>query len=96
MVIPLLIFGLGLTVPRRETRIRERGTRYECGFIHIRGGETGRRFSLYFFQLALLFLVFDVELVVLIPLVERRRLLFFNTICVFVFLGGLVLGYLHE
>lgn len=80
VVIPIVVFLVGVAVNRKspvgwELEIR---SAYECGFRSY--GAQRRPFSLYFFQLALLFLVFDAEVLILMP------------IPVLSFLGGIRVG----
>ena len=68
---------------------------YECGFSAWR---TGRElYSLRFFLLGVLFLIFDVELVILFPAVwVPEGPLWFYFFPLTAFLGLLILGLLHE
>ena len=45
---------------------------YECGFSGVEGAWIP--FSLHFFHFAILFVVWDVEVVLLIPLIKAMRL----------------------
>ena len=67
---------------------------YECG---IKPKSSARdRFSIRFYIIALLFVVFDVETIFLIPwAVMYDRLLLFGLIEMGLFLGILVLGYVY-
>jgi len=66
---------------------------YECG---IESEENSRqRYTVRFYIVAILFVVFDVETVFLFPwAVQFKRLGAYGFIEMFVFLGILVLGYL--
>ena len=72
---------------------REKASCYECGFEPI--GPTRVSFSLRFFLVAVIFLVFDLEVVLLFPcvLVRNGVWLFFFMVWIFLFLIGLGLGY---
>lgn len=94
MIIPLALLAVGLTLNTHNEESEERRRTYECGFCPIPGATY--RFSLYFFQLALIFLVFDVEMVVIIPLAEGVFLSSLIVLCVVVFVVGLVAGLIHE
>ena len=50
---------------------------YECGFIPILG-QTRSTFQIHFMIVALLFLVFDLEVLLIFPAVPMRLLLPFN------------------
>ena len=89
-----VIMGLlGWAVIKTSERSREKVTPFECGF-----DPKGRRrfpFSLHFFLVSLIFLVFDVEITLLLPSpilqgmegVYRRAYLLVGFI--FILLGGL-------
>lgn len=92
--IPVALFRVGRLLRTKSADSEERRSTYECGFSPIPGATF--RFSLYFFQLALIFLVFDVELVVLIPAAEIGRCIALAFIRIALFVIGLVLGLVHE
>ncbi len=64
---------------------------YECGMDPI--GSARRRFSIRFFVMGMLFVVFDIELIFLFPwatIYDRLRI--FGFLEMFVFVGALLLG----
>ena len=80
----------------RKNKIQD--TAYECG---IDGGGLGHaRFSVKFFVIALLFLLFDIEVVFLLPWAFIYREFLANHIAILapilVFLGVLALGLFYE
>ena len=85
-------YVLGVKVDYR----REKLSTYECGFEPL--ARSRQAFCLRFFILAIIFLVFDVEIALLIPYVLGIG---FSAglgvrIFVFLFVGVLILGLLHE
>ena len=68
---------------------------FECGFVVIRGSRM--TFSIQFFLIRIIFLIFDVEVVIVLPiplLVERSRLII---ICFFyVFMMIILFGLYYE
>jgi NADH:ubiquinone oxidoreductase subunit 3 (subunit A) len=60
LVIPLASFILSDKIPDKE-----KNSVYECGFSPIY--KPGKPFSIRFFIIAILFLVFDLEVVLLFP-----------------------------
>jgi NADH-quinone oxidoreductase subunit A len=67
---------------------------YECGESPV--GDTRIRFNIRFYVVALIFLVFDVEVVFLFPwAVVYRDLGWFAFIEMLVFLGMLIIGYAY-
>ena len=67
---------------------------YECGMPPV--GDARERYSVRFYVVAMLFILFDLETAFLLPwAVVYRRLGMFGLIEMFVFLGILLAGYLY-
>lgn len=67
---------------------------YECGVEP--GRDAHQRFSIRFYIVAMLFLIFDVETVFMFPWAIRyRQLALFGFIEMFIFLAILVFGYIY-
>ena len=64
LVLILLALNLLLAVHRPDT---EKLSPYECGFTPIYG-QTRSQFSVHFYIVAMLFLVFDLEILLLFPI----------------------------
>nr|ALO76562.1 NADH deshydrogenase subunit 3 [Urodontus sp. URO01] len=94
-IIMILIMVLNLT-SKKSFKDREKSSPFECGF----NPKSSKRlpFSLQFFLIAVIFLIFDVELTLLIPLVKIIEISnIFNYIILFsFFIGILILGTAHE
>jgi NADH-quinone oxidoreductase subunit A len=69
-------------------------TTYECGETPV--GDTRIRFNVRFYVVALIFLIFDVEVVFLFPwAVVYKNLGWFAFVEMLVFLGMLIVGYAY-
>nr|YP_010580826.1 NADH dehydrogenase subunit 3 [Coralliophila richardi]UZT26959.1 NADH dehydrogenase subunit 3 [Coralliophila richardi] len=91
-----LIMGLGWFLAKRSISDREKGSSFECGFDPVKSARLP--FSMRFFLLAIIFLVFDIEIVLLFPiLVGMTSCLGFTLVVgLFMFLVILILGLFHE
>lgn len=96
VVISMLVMVVGWVLAKRSFRDREKMSPFECGFDPV--GSARLPFSLRFFLLAVIFLIFDVEIVLLFPAVAKLSrgvdiYLFGGLVC---FLLILLLGLFHE
>nr|YP_009491824.1 NADH dehydrogenase subunit 3 [Dosinia altior]AWI67994.1 NADH dehydrogenase subunit 3 [Dosinia altior] len=93
-----LVF-LGLFVGQKWRSEWAKLTAFECGFDSLSSARNP--FSMRFFLLALLFLVFDVEIILLFPYIFSVIILWvkmvqFSKMMCFLFLVVLVIGLFHE
>ncbi len=92
-LIASVVFG------KRGRRSKIKDTAYECGMLPI--GEGNARFSIKFYLVAMLFILFDVEVVFLYPwavvykeqLAQNANLIFGSMM---VFLGLFTVGFIYE
>lgn len=92
-----LLFGLMWALAVTDRILRNSLTPYECGFDPV--GSARTPFSLRFFLLAILFLIFDVEVALLFPVVAVVNRLNFPAIGImslFIFILILLAGLYHE
>nr|WGO57476.1 NADH dehydrogenase subunit 3 [Perisphaerus sp. 3 ZQW-2023b] len=96
MIIPTLIMKITIFISKKKIEDREKSSPFECGFDPINSARLP--FSLRFFLIAVIFLIFDVEITLLLPM--TIILLFSNpkswTLISMMFLIILLLGVYHE
>lgn len=100
----IFMLGLGFIILGKTVRdkCREEWAKlrsFECGFDPL--GRTRQPFSLRFYLLALLFLVFDVEIVLLFPYIFSLKVVILKIslikkVACFSFVVILLLGLIHE
>jgi NADH:ubiquinone oxidoreductase subunit 3 (subunit A) len=98
IVVSALIVGWMVTVNRllgpRPCRNKVKGEAFECG--NPPSGPAWKRFSIRFYLTALLFLIFDVEIVFLYPwAVELRQLGMVGFIEALIFIAVMVVGLIY-
>nr|YP_009503315.1 NADH dehydrogenase subunit 3 [Splendrillia sp. 1 MNHN IM 2013-9619]AXA45277.1 NADH dehydrogenase subunit 3 [Splendrillia sp. 1 MNHN IM 2013-9619] len=91
-----LVMSLGWVLAKRAISDREKSSPFECGFDPIKSARLP--FSLRFFLLAIIFLIFDVEIVLLFPiLASMTKSISLNLMyALFIFLFILIVGLFHE
>lgn len=66
-MIPYIIFILNTILSKKVIKNREKNSSFECGFDPI--SSTRIPFRIQFFLIRLMFLIFDIEITLLIPLI---------------------------
>lgn len=93
LALPFVLLGLSRLLQRKVFE-REKLLPYECGVEPI--GDARERFSVRFYIVAMLFLVFDVETIFLFPwAVIYDKLALFGLVEMLLFIGILVVGYYY-
>nr|YP_010939805.1 NADH dehydrogenase subunit 3 [Charonia tritonis]QJF73058.1 NADH dehydrogenase subunit 3 [Charonia tritonis]WLF86364.1 NADH dehydrogenase subunit 3 [Charonia tritonis] len=96
VVLSCVVMGLGWILAKRALSDREKSSPFECGFDPIKSARLP--FSLRFFLLAIIFLIFDVEIVLLLPVLSSMVSAFSMELMIgsFIFLLILIIGLFHE
>lgn len=92
--ISFILFGLSYVL-NKQTHEKELVSHYECGFIPFDNAR--KQFNIKFYLIAILFLIFDLEIIFLIPFMLIVKFVsLISIIILFYFLFLLTLGFYFE
>nr|WGH58935.1 NADH dehydrogenase subunit 3 [Chelurotropella siamensis] len=94
--IPLMLMMLCNLISKKMEMDREKTSPFECGFNPINSARMP--FSIQFFLIAMLFLIFDIEIAILMTIMLTMKWVGMITwmITIMMFLTVLILGLYHE
>nr|AXS65576.1 NADH dehydrogenase subunit 3 [Cleroidea sp. 4 KM-2017] len=96
MLISIIMMTLASILSKKTHSDREKNSPFECGFDPKSNARMP--FSLHFFLIAVIFLIFDVEITLLFPLIMTMKIsmiLNFSLMAIFIILI-LLIGTYHE
>lgn len=96
IIILLLIIIIIVIISKKRFIDREKSSPFECGFDPLRSSRIP--FSLHFFLIAVIFLIFDVEIVLILPIsiIIKYSILLEWIMSRLLFILILILGLYHE
>nr|QLY90311.1 NADH dehydrogenase subunit 3 [Simulium angustipes] len=95
-IISSVVMGLASILSKKATIDREKSSPFECGFDPINSARLP--FSLRFFLIAIIFLIFDVEIALILPTVmilNTSNMIWWSSTTLF-FIFILLIGLYHE
>ncbi|WPN85963.1 NADH dehydrogenase subunit 3 (mitochondrion) [Culicoides brevitarsis] len=96
MIISNIVMILASILSKKSFYDREKNSPFECGFEPFNSSRLP--FSLRFFLIAIIFLIFDVEIALMFPMIFSLKInsLINWSITILIFLMVLILGLFHE
>nr|AGO28071.1 NADH dehydrogenase subunit 3 [Opistoplatys sp. HL-2013] len=95
-ILSFFMIMLCMIISKKSNQDREKMSPFECGFDPK--SSSRMPFSIQFFLIAVLFLIFDIEIVIILPMISILKssiiYMWFTTITTFVVI--LILGLFHE
>nr|YP_010835891.1 NADH dehydrogenase subunit 3 [Carinata dushanensis]WGC89410.1 NADH dehydrogenase subunit 3 [Carinata dushanensis] len=96
VIIILLILMILLNVSKKSIIDLQKSTPFECGFNPM--SYSRLPFSIHFFLIAVIFLIFDIEIIIIIPMIflMKSSNLIFWILTSIIFIVTLIMGLYHE
>nr|YP_009442190.1 NADH dehydrogenase subunit 3 [Calophya californica]ATN42477.1 NADH dehydrogenase subunit 3 [Calophya californica] len=96
MIMMIFIMNMLTIISLHKTKDREKMSPFECGFSPLSNSRTP--FSIHFFSTMIMFLMFDIEITLMMPMPMTliKTTLLNSTFCLFLLSSILILGLFME
>nr|APD14836.1 NADH dehydrogenase subunit 3 [Acrida cinerea] len=96
IILPMIVMTIATTLSKKMINDREKNSPFECGFDPKSSARMP--FSLRFFLIAVIFLIFDVEIAMILPtiIIMKTSSIISWTMSIMLFITILLLGLYHE
>nr|YP_010350416.1 NADH dehydrogenase subunit 3 [Ixodes trichosuri]UOK09897.1 NADH dehydrogenase subunit 3 [Ixodes trichosuri] len=93
-IIPLIIMIISMTLTKNKFMNKEKLSPFECGFDPF--SISRMSFSLKFFMIAIIFLIFDIEIILILPFpfIMSKKMIYSISITIIMMI--IMLGLLYE
>nr|YP_010839107.1 NADH dehydrogenase subunit 3 [Raivuna sinica]WGG26904.1 NADH dehydrogenase subunit 3 [Raivuna sinica] len=72
MTVILIMMFLTMTISKKKKMSREKNSPFECGFSKM--SSPRKNFSTHFFMIATIFLIFDIEISLILPMFSTKMI----------------------
>nr|UZT67582.1 NADH dehydrogenase subunit 3 [Tessmannella kiplingi] len=95
IIISSLIIFINMLISKKNYKMRNKLTPFECGFDNI--SKLRLPFSIQFFLISIIFLIFDVEISLIFPIVKMFKIMYFSYNNLFIYIMIiLIIGLYYE